>query len=34
MPQQSRAIDKEPDVFGILSATWVLACNDESEIMT
>ncbi len=34
MPQQNRAIIKEPDAFGILSAIWVLACNDESEIMT
>ena len=32
--RQNRAIIEEPDVFGILSATWVLACNDESEIMT
>jgi len=32
--RQNRTIIEEPDVFGILSATWVLSCNDESEIMT
>src|SRR4051812_19859411 len=24
----------EPDVFDVLSATWVLACNDENHIVT
>ena len=32
--KQKIAILEEPDVFGILSATWILACNDKSEIMT
>src|SRR5690242_18430489 len=32
----SRAIQSilEPDVFDILSATWVFACNDENPIVT
>lgn len=34
MKKQTRLIIKEPDIFDILSATWILASNDESEIMT
>ena len=32
--KQSRVAIREPDVFDILSATWILACNDENPIMT
>jgi hypothetical protein len=31
--QQSMNL-QQPDVFGVLSATWILASNDENEIMT
>jgi hypothetical protein len=34
MKKQTRLVIKEPDVFGILSATWILACNDETEMIT
>ena len=34
MNKKKRIAIKEPDVFDILSATWILACNDENEIIT
>jgi hypothetical protein len=34
MKNQKRITIKEPDVFDILSATWILASNDENEIIT
>jgi len=34
MKRQNRIVVKEPDVFDILSAAWILACNDENEIIT
>lgn len=34
MQKQKRVAIKEPDVFDILSATWILASNDENEIIT
>lgn len=32
--KQNQTVIEKPDVFGVLSAAWILACNDESEIMT
>jgi hypothetical protein len=34
MKTQRRIAIKEPDVFDILSATWILASNDENEMIT
>ena len=34
MKKHNRIVIKEPDVFGILSAAWILACNDENPIIT
>ena len=34
MKNQKRITLKETDVFDILSATWILASNDENEIIT
>jgi len=34
MKRQNRIAIKEPDVFDILSAAWIMACNDENEIIT
>ncbi len=34
MKSQKRFAVKEPDVFDILSATWILASNDENEMIT
>lgn len=34
MGKQARTSIREPDVFDILSAIWILSCNDENPIMT
>lgn len=34
MKNQKRIAIKEPDIFDILSATWILASNDENEMIT
>ncbi len=34
MGERRRIFIKEPDVFDILSATWILACNDENPLIT
>lgn len=34
MKKQKRVAIKEPDIFDILSATWILASNDENEMIT
>lgn len=34
MKRRKRIVIREPDIFDILSATWILACNDENPIIT
>jgi hypothetical protein len=34
MSRSSRAVITEPDAFDILSAVWVLACNDDNPMIT
>lgn len=34
MKKKNRIPVKEPDDFDILSAVWILSCNDENEIIT
>lgn len=34
MKNKKRIAIKEPDVFDILSATWIMASNDENEMIT